>query len=99
MHYDELAASLLIKHLLGTAFVITIARLRSAFNNLLTPLITRWSRVLLEKLMGLKLVKKFPAFYGTQSSLPHSQVPTTFPYLEPAQSSPYPHIPLSEYLS
>ena len=31
-------------------------------HNLLTP----WSRVLLEKLTGLQLVKKFPAFYGTR---------------------------------
>ena len=30
--------------------------------NLLTP----WSRVLLEKLTGLQLIKKFPAFYGTR---------------------------------
>jgi hypothetical protein len=29
-------------------------------------------------------------------SLPHSQVPATCPYCEPAQSSPYPHIPLPE---
>ena len=30
-----------------------------------------------------------------ESSLPHSQVPTTCPYLEPDQSSPYPtsHFP------
>jgi len=33
---------------------------------LLTYLLTSWSRVLLEKLIGLQLVKKFPAFYGTQ---------------------------------
>jgi len=31
-----------------------------------------------------------------ESSLPHSQVPATCPYPEPARSSPYPHIPLSE---
>ena len=31
-------------------------------NYILTP----WSRVLLEKLTSLHLVKKFPAFYGTQ---------------------------------
>jgi hypothetical protein len=30
-----------------------------------TYLLTPWSRVLLEKLIGLHLVKKFPAFYGT----------------------------------
>ena len=29
-------------------------------------LITPWCRVLLEKLTGLQLVKKFPAFYGTR---------------------------------
>jgi len=33
---------------------------------LLTYLLTQWSRVFLEKLTGFQLVKKFPAFYGTQ---------------------------------
>jgi len=33
---------------------------------LLTYLLTPWSKVLLEKLTGFQLVKKFPAFYGTQ---------------------------------
>jgi hypothetical protein len=28
--------------------------------------LTPWSRVLLEKLTGRQLVKKFPAFYGTR---------------------------------
>jgi hypothetical protein len=36
------------------------------FGVLLTYLLTPWSRVLLEKLTGLQLVKKFPAFYGTR---------------------------------
>ena len=31
-----------------------------------TYLLTPWSRVLLEKLIGLQLVKKFPAFYGNR---------------------------------
>ena len=31
-----------------------------------TYLLTPWSRVLLEKLTGLQLVKKFPAFFGTR---------------------------------
>jgi hypothetical protein len=31
----------------------------------LTHLLTPYSTVLLEKLTGLQLVKKFPAFYGT----------------------------------
>jgi hypothetical protein len=34
--------------------------------NKLTYPLTPWSRVLLEKLTDLQLVKKFPAFYGTQ---------------------------------
>ena len=33
---------------------------------LLTYLLTPWCRVLLEKLTGLQLVKKFPTFHGTQ---------------------------------
>ena len=33
---------------------------------LLAYLLTPWSRVLLEKLTGSQLVKKFPAFYGTR---------------------------------
>ena len=32
---------------------------------LLTYLLTPWSRLLLEKLTGSQLVKKFPTFYGT----------------------------------
>ena len=34
--------------------------------NNITYLLTPWCRVLLEKLTGLQLVKKFPAFYGTR---------------------------------
>ena len=33
---------------------------------LLTYLLIPWSRVLLEKLTGFQLVKKFPSFYGTR---------------------------------
>ena len=33
---------------------------------LLTYLLTPWCRVLIEKLSGLQLVKKFPAFHGTR---------------------------------
>jgi hypothetical protein len=53
-------------------------------------LLTPWSRILLEKLTDLQLAKKFPAFYGAHSSLPHSQEPATCPYPKPAQSSTYP---------
>jgi len=36
-------------------------------NYLPTYLLTAWSRVLLEKLTGSQLVKKFPTFYGNQT--------------------------------
>ena len=35
-------------------------------NTYITYFLTPWSRVLLEKLTGFQLVKKFPAFYGTR---------------------------------
>ena len=44
-------------------------------NYLLTP----WSRILLEKLTGSQLVKKFPYFMEPEGSLPHSQVPCSYP--------------------
>jgi len=62
----------------------------------LTYLLTPWSRVLLKKLTGFQLVKKFPEFIKPEGSLPLSQVPATCPYPEPAPSSPYPHISLPE---
>ena len=34
--------------------------------NFVNYLLTPWCRVLLEKLTGLQLVKKFPAFHGTR---------------------------------
>ena len=37
-----------------------------SFENEITNQITPWRRVLLEKLTGSQLVKKFPAFYGTR---------------------------------
>ena len=58
----------------------------------LTYLRTPWSRVLLEKLTGLQLVKKFPAFYGTQkfitalTSVRH----LSLSWASPIQST-YPH--------
>ena len=68
-------------------------------NGFLCPtycLLTPWSRVLLQKLTGFQLVKKFPVLYGILISLQNSQVPATCPYPEPIRSSPYPHIPLPE---
>jgi len=43
--------------------------------SLLTYLLTPWCRVLLEKLTGLQLVKKFPAFYGTQMFITYLLTP------------------------
>ena len=48
--------------------------------------------VLLEKLPGSKLVKKFLGLYGTRSSLPYLQVPATCPYPQPDQ-------PISSHLN
>jgi len=60
--------------------------------NILTYLLTPWCRVLLEKLTGLQLVKKFPHFTEPEGSLPHSEASATRPYPGPAQSSSYTHI-------
>jgi len=46
--------------------VIRVNNYQTGCNNILTYLLTPWCRVLLEKLTGLQLVKKFPAFHGTR---------------------------------
>jgi hypothetical protein len=52
---------LLLSVLLNNAgFLLRLCSVSNAY--LLTP----WSRVLLEKLTGLQIVKNFPAFYGTR---------------------------------
>ena len=48
------------------AFLTAIALKCITGQYLLTYLLTPWCRVLLEKLNGLQLVKKFPAFHGTR---------------------------------
>ena len=57
-----------------------------------TYLLTPWCRVLLEKLTGLQLVKKFPAFHGTQRLI---TAPTSVRHLSLSWASPiqsiYPH--------
>ena len=60
--------------------------------HLLTYLLTPWCRVLLEKLAGLQLVKKFPAFHGTRrfiTALTSVLHPSLF-WTSPIQSI-YPH--------
>ena len=63
---------------------------------LLTNSLTPWSRVLLEKLTGFQLVKKFPAFCETRKFITAFTSACHLSLPEPAQSSPYPHIPLPE---
>ena len=62
------------------------------FTYLLTYLLTPWCRVLLEKLTGLQLVKKFPAFHGTRKFI---TVLTSVRHLSLSWASPmqsiYPH--------
>jgi hypothetical protein len=52
--------------LLNTKIATSNSDIVMILTYLCTYLLTQWGRVLLEKLTGLKLVKKFPAFYGTQ---------------------------------
>ena len=62
------------------------------FTYLLTYLFTPWCRVLLEKLTGLQLVKKFPAFHGTRRFItaPTSVRQLSLSWASPIQSI-YPH--------
>jgi len=59
-------------------------------------LLTPYSTVLLEKLTVCSWSRNSPHFMEPEGSLPHSQVPVTCPYPEPARSCPYTHIPLPE---
>jgi hypothetical protein len=59
---------------------------------ILTYLLTPRNRVLLEKLTGLQLVNKFPAFYGTRRFITAFASARHCPYPEPGQSSPISHI-------
>jgi len=55
-----------------------------------TYLLTQCSRVLLEKLIGSHLVKKFPALYETRRFITALQEPATCPHAKPDQSIPCP---------
>jgi hypothetical protein len=55
---------LILRDILWRSFDVRTADIMLATNYSIFH--TPWSRVLLEKLTGYKLVKKFPAFYGTR---------------------------------
>lgn len=62
-----------------------------SFCYLLTNKLTQRNKVLLEKLKGRQLTKKFSAFYGTRrGSLPSSQDPAPGHYPQPDQSTTHP---------
>ena len=77
---------------------ISTCRLFAALNlvtkerYLLTYLLTPWCRILLQKLTGLQLVKKFPAFHGTRRFI---TTLTSVRHLSPSWASTiqsiYPH--------
>ena len=52
---------------INCVFIFLLIHVVLYVTHLLTYLLPAWSRVLLEKLIGFQLVKKFPAFYGTRS--------------------------------
>ena len=62
-HYRVILTELVI-NTLPSYTIISSAAVGNTY--LLTYLLTPWCRVLLEKLTGLQLVKKFPAFHGTR---------------------------------
>ena len=63
---ERMFISLLLLHirLASTLCVVDETKMKRKDTNLLH---IQWSRVLIEKLTGSQLVKKFPAFYGTRS--------------------------------
>ena len=68
----------------------------TTLRRILYTLLTPWSGVLLEKLTGFQLVKKFPAFYGTRRFISaFTSAPPPVPIL--SQLDPV-HTPTSHFL-
>ena len=55
-----------MQHYLLTYLLTLLSYLLTYLLTYFTYLLTPWCRILLEQLTGLRLVKKFPAFYGTR---------------------------------
>jgi len=76
----------------GSPFQSTISATTTTCKHSLTYSLTPWCRVVLEKLTGLQLVKKFPAFHGTRRFI---TAPTSIRHLSLSWASPiqsiYPH--------
>jgi len=67
---------------------------------LLTYLFTPWNRFFLKELTDSPSDKKFPTFYVTRRFMTgFTSARHTYPYPEPAPSSPCPHISLPKYSS
>jgi hypothetical protein len=64
--------------------------------NLLTYLLTPHSTVLLQKLIGLQLVKKFPAFYGTRRFITAITIARHLSLFWASSIQSIPHIPPHE---
>ena len=77
----------------STRFKSNLKGIQTPRTSKATYLLIPWCRVLLEKLTGLKLVKKFPAFHGTQRFITALTNVRHLSLSGPAQSSPYTHIP------
>ena len=84
--------SVLLSHKQPAIFHTSLSGSTRDVHYLLTYLLTPWCRVLVEKLTGLQLVKKFPAFHGTRrfitplTSLRHLSLSWASPF-----QSLYPH--------
>jgi hypothetical protein len=61
---------------IGRTYAIHSFVINMSYTYLLTP----WSTVLLEKLTGFQLVKKFPTFYGTPQFVTTFTIAATWPY-------------------
>ena len=92
-HAERSPKCILVVHIKSAGFVLDNAsRLKIAQALLIIYILTPWCRVLLEKLTGLQLVKKFPAFHGTRRFI---TALTTVRHLVLSWASPiqsiYPH--------